>query len=461
MYRRPCLPLFSFLIGTGLLTINLPAPALTFTPTDPNDSTEILSSLLATNAGINYISGSYDYLGSPLSTSRYNDLNLGQIGSTQITLPDGILLTSGYAYPATSNTSSSYSSIASNTGEAGLDTLAANAGLPQTTTDASAISFSFTVAPGVNAISLNFMYASEEFPDQGVTDIAGVFVDGTSYAHFADGNPLAFISGSPSVVNFFDNGNGSPGPLSIEYDGVTRPLTMVGLLDPNLTVHTIKIAVSDTSDNIYDSGLFVANLHGVTLASGSGGESTGYGTTPADPLLPDSGDDPQDGFDFSISIGDTGFGISPTLPVFIDPDIAIGYEYTTSGPNFAGVLLPNIGDNLYDLYYWDGFTYQQYISQLSGGTFFDFLTIDPTGLSKFKILGIELSAGLDPTDPAAFVTGLTFVSGGSFNVNQLPITVSTNVTDIPEPDAWMMLSLGCALLLIAGKHRPTIAMRQP
>lgn len=37
------------------------------------------------------------------------------------------------------------------------------------------------------------------------------------------------------------------------------------------------------------------------------------------------------------------------------------------------------------------------------------------GVNAFSVAGIETSAGLDPNNAAAFVTGLTFVGSGPFS----------------------------------------------
>ena len=43
------------------------------------------------------------------------------------------------------------------------------------------------------------------------------------------------------------------------------------------------------------------------------------------------------------------------------------------------------------------------------------------GVSTFSVTGIDPSAALDPSDAGAFVTGLTFVSAGSFSGTMTPI----------------------------------------
>src|SRR5271166_3479839 len=50
---------------------------------------------------------------------------------------------------------------------------------------------------------------------------------------------------------------------------------------------------------------------------------------------------------FHFSIGSVG----PSSVTFIDPKVAIGYDYAigAGNPNFASVLLPNVGGGHFDL----------------------------------------------------------------------------------------------------------------
>lgn len=134
--------------------------------------------------------------------------------------------------------------------------------------------------------------------------------------------------------------------------------------------------------------------------------------------------------------------VGPNEVTFIDPDIAIGYSYVTGAgdPNFASVLLPSVGDDLFDLVF-GGIHHA-----LMAGVQFFFPT---GGVSAFDVLGIETSAGLDPTDPLAFITGLTFVSAGQFTGTMTPLSV--NISAVPEPGSFALLGLGLLAIRIAGR----------
>lgn len=79
-----------------------------------------------------------------------------------------------------------------------------------------------------------------------------------------------------------------------------------------------------------------------------------------------------------------------------------------------------------------------WVTLLIRGVTFDF---GVGGVDRFRILGIETSAGLNPTDPTAFVTGLTFTGVGAINMSQNPITVDTGTA--PEPEVMLLVFLGC------------------
>jgi hypothetical protein len=121
----------------------------------------------------------------------------------------------------------------------------------------------------------------------------------------------------------------------------------------------------------------------------------------------------------------------------LDPAAAVGYIFSTgdSGPNFASVKLPDLGlGHPYGLYIWNGSSYV-HAADLLANTLFDF---GPGGVSKFKVLGIDESLGLDPNNSTAFVTQVTFTDDGVFRGTM------TAITAVPEPSTWAMMILGFA-----------------
>ena len=192
--------------------------------------------------------------------------------------------------------------------------------------------------------------------------------------------------------------------LNTQLDGLTTVLSFIAPVNPGVQ-NTLVLAIADAGDTILDSAVFIA-----------GGSVAAPGADPDNPILPTLQD--ENGWVFNF------FVVNPAIPIFIDPLVAIGYDFiVNSGPNFQSVILPDIGDGLYDIY-------DSLDNLLAGafpfGTPFDF---GLGGINAFKVLGIEAGAGLDPNDPLAFVTGLTFAGVGQVNMNMNPITEGQDDSD--------------------------------
>lgn len=163
------------------------------------------------------------------------------------------------------------------------------------------------------------------------------------------------------------------------------------------------------------------------------------GNTPSNPLQPVA---TQQGWDFDFHVTDTG------EPIYIDPTIAVGYEYiVNSGPNIASVILPtlpNLPNAIYHLEIWNGTSWQSIADANSGDTY-DFLTNDPDGVDTFRIR-IPSAANLDPNDPNAFLTGLSFITTGQVNISQNPI-IQLAAAPVPEPESYALMLTGLAGLI--------------
>jgi hypothetical protein len=131
--------------------------------------------------------------------------------------------------------------------------------------------------------------------------------------------------------------------------------------------------------------------------------------------------------------------VTQGIPVLLDPLVATGFIYKTGGatdPNFASVLLPNIGNSTpYQVYTRNG-TAWVFDTNLAANTLLNF---GAGGVSQFEVLGIDPSLALNPNNATDFITQLTFTGSGDFTGTMTPIT-----TAVPEPSTWAMMILGFA-----------------
>lgn len=138
------------------------------------------------------------------------------------------------------------------------------------------------------------------------------------------------------------------------------------------------------------------------------------GSTPDVPLLP-SGITDDGGFIIDVITEGTAEDV-----VYIDPVMAIGYDYESASIAFRSVLIPGAlpgGDDTFEL------LFGTYAFTLTAGIEFDFTSFDPDGIFEFSIRGIDPGELLDPSDPTAFVTGVTFMEAGISEVIMTPVTV--------------------------------------
>lgn len=172
------------------------------------------------------------------------------------------------------------------------------------------------------------------------------------------------------------------------------------------------------------------------------------GQSAANPIMPvfvpnPDGVESAPGWDFEFVVP------GADVPVFIDPDIAVGYEYelTSVGNAFTSVLLPHIGDGQYTIDVWNG---SEWVAAGSATSASAFSFGAYAGLTRFRVNGIEVSAGLDPLDETAFVTGLTFAAPGAVAVSQTPLTVTVAV---PEPESYALALAGLGVIGLMSRRR--------
>lgn len=164
-----------------------PVSALTINPVvDPATAAmTLLNAAQAPGSGITFLPGA-TYQGNTATrqSATYSGFNLApSSGSTPtLVLPDGAFLTSGNANIPMTNTVNNFSDALPQPGSGSNDLLTTLSGT--TTNDSNVLTATFTEAPGANAITASFVFGTDEFPSQSVTDIFGFFVDGVNYAQF-------------------------------------------------------------------------------------------------------------------------------------------------------------------------------------------------------------------------------------------------------------------------------------
>jgi hypothetical protein len=243
---------------------------LAVTPT--NDANTLVNNILTT--GITLV-GSPTYTGGTDAAGLFTGGNAGN----GLGIPQGIILTNGAALGALGpNNQNGYSVDLGLSGDPDLNVLAGG-----TTFDAGVLQFSFTTDTG--SVFFNYQFASEEYPGyvNQFNDVFGFFLDGVNVALIPtttlpvsindvnrDVNPGYFVDNwiGGSVGDDF---SGAGGPLDIQYDGLTTPF-QIGITGLSTSdVHTIRLAIADTSDHALDSAVFI---------QGFGGTPTPIETTP-------------------------------------------------------------------------------------------------------------------------------------------------------------------------------------
>lgn len=314
---------------------------------------------------------------------------------------------------------------------------------PANLTNPWTITFSNPSTSPLTTVSNTLSLSGEELPF-----VSSITLSGTTAAPTFSWTPPAGVVVNAYSVEFFQNNLdtlGSGGDNTGAVGGIiilptTEPsitltaatLAEYGLdLAPN-TQYTIQIGVLQTRDGT--SNISYGNIQAASVVY-SNFVIPSAGVIPTTQLPTTTLKGPQVTYGF-------GFTVAPGVTYFLDPEVAIGYIYQTGAgnPNFASVELPDIGNpNPYDLYLWNGSSFV-FDTTIGADTVFDFAS---GGVSEFEILGIDPALGIDPSDATAFVTGLTFESGGNFTGTMTPV-----VADVPEPPTLVLLGASLVSLLL-------------
>ncbi len=236
----------------------------------------------------------------PASSSAmgyYENFNLSD-GTTQLVLPDGVVLSTGSLLPDITfcNSQTGYSGIISSPGD--LDIANLYRELPEVR-DGVALSIHFTSSQS-GRLRFKLVLASEEFPEYGVGEAfparkdlqpdVSCFPD--TFAGFLNGEPFTFakdLLGRELLLNvaagiYRYNNNSSSQPCwgldgergcpefpssglqqvdwNIEHDGLTEEFVfdMAFEVTSLTTEHVLKLAITDLTDSIYDTTAFIHSL---------------------------------------------------------------------------------------------------------------------------------------------------------------------------------------------------------
>ena len=245
------------------------------TTTNTTDAAALAAASLAASSGITIVGGSESLIGSDIQQGTYTGFNLtsATAGNSNLSLGNGVFLTSGGGDFTTTNTTSNYNKSSSTGSYAPLVALAGAKGMSTLQYDSNVLSFDFTLDdPTQNAVKAQFVFATDEFSTQSVTDILGIFVNGTNYAFFPNGDLVSNQSGDPH--DFFNDNEYGVGTYNIEWDGLTAVFDITLLANGGGAVNTFTLAIADTTDTIFDSAVFFTGLKAATDTGGGGIDPT-------------------------------------------------------------------------------------------------------------------------------------------------------------------------------------------
>lgn len=256
-------------------------------------------------------------------------------------------------------------------------------------TDISPAGSLFTIAQGINAAGQ--VVGSAILPGSG---------------------PNAFLREPGGAITLFQIGSAPTRARGINDVGLITGFMNVGTVIQGFVgnsggFQTLMVPGSDSTfpEAINNAGQVAGLYH-----TGGGTVTHGFIATPAS--MP-TGTTSSGAYTFSVAV-------IPNFPIFIDPPVAVGYDYATGkgDPNIASVRLPiGIGDGFYRV------KVRGRKFTLAGGELLDFRANGfPDGVDAFRVGCIEVSAGLDPANPEAFPTELTFVAAGMFTGTMKPLT---------------------------------------
>ncbi|ALM89963.1 MULTISPECIES: choice-of-anchor L family PEP-CTERM protein [Alteromonas] len=308
--------------------------------------------------------------------------------------------------------------------------------------DAVQLDITFDVSDDVNTVSFIAAFGSEEFPGYVDSD----YTDG--FALLLNGANVAFAPVAELAVD------GVFAPISIDHPDfeAIEGTELNGLLAPNgipllqfdipvepgSTGNTFTMLLADASDDALDTTVYLSSFGNFDVENGES-EFT--------PLMPDEDVEVGEESEFVFTLPEVEAGET----IWFDPDVSTGYTYTAgNGGQFASVTAPtllsvNDADG-YLITFTDSLGVEETKALMAGQTL-DF----PFPVTTFTLTGINEDLMLDPTDPTAFVTGVSFEDTGSYTVSQAAIIAST--TSVPAPSSIAIFLLSLVGISLTRKHK--------
>lgn len=205
-------------------------------------------------AGVTVVSASYT--GQNTSSAIYSN---GQLAPGVVPSNTGVILSTGLAASFTQSSGDPNRSASTTTDTSGPNN---NAWFNALVGGASTYDASFldvTFVPSGNMMTMNFVFASEEYPEyinSNFNDVVGVWVNGVSVPMTVNGGTASVnnINGATQQNLFVDNQSDQ---YNTEMDGFTVTLSLSIPVTAGVQ-NTIRIGIADVGDAQYDSNLLIA-----------------------------------------------------------------------------------------------------------------------------------------------------------------------------------------------------------
>lgn len=252
------------------------------------DNTQISTSINDFFVGQGVFISNLTFNGLPLD-SAYSQVGYFLSGSTGFPFDQGIIIGTGNvnlaAGPNNSGSASNNGGVAVDPNDPDLASLC----MPYTAYDEAVLEFDFI--PAGDSVVFDYIFGSEEYHEwvnSGVNDVFAFFISGPgisgAFTNMAEN--IAIIPGTnlPVAIDNLNNGTTNSGPCTnctylvnnsggtaVQYDGHTTVLSASSPVICGETYH-MKLAITDVTDNIFDSGVF---LKGSSFISNGIGLSIG------------------------------------------------------------------------------------------------------------------------------------------------------------------------------------------